>query len=202
MKSGCERVWLPGEVREFLRECRAKSGVSVSGQIRDCVLRRCKDQQGVDADLDRFLLLGEFAGLEEERGCLRRMQNIILADHVYLRDYAKELVKGSFSLSNVEYRRSILSYPGAEKALPALEHVLGRRSEIGAHMCEIVEKLYPSNHYEQLTQFKDEYEKRERPVRDSEGSSQRDLQDEVRRLRSRRRDEDSFEGGERFGENT
>lgn len=181
MKDGSERVWLSGEVRAFLRRCREKSGVSVSGFIRDCVLRRLSDECGVDADLERFLLLSELAGLFEESASLRKSQNVILANFVYLRDYVRELVKGDFkNPAFVQVRRSILCYPGAEKALPALERLLGRRDQIGQRMCEVIAKLYPNTSYDQLGLFMDEY-----------GSER------TQRSRSLRSDKNKFGGGEK-----
>lgn len=159
MKDGGEHVWLSGEVRVFLRRLKEKGGVSVSGFIRDCVMRRLSDERGVDADLERFMLLSELAGLFEESACLRKTQSVILANFVYLRDYARELVKGDYkNPAFVRVRRSILSYPGAERALPALERLLGRRDQIGQRMCEIVAKLYPNASYDQLGLFMNEFD--------------------------------------------
>jgi len=158
MKDGSERVWLSGEVREFLRRVRKEAGVSVSGFIRASVLMRLRGEQGLDGELRRLLLEEELAGLLVESGSLRRVQNNILADYVYLRDYARELVKGAYkNPAYVQLRRSILCYPGADKALTALERVFCRREQIGQRLCEIVAELYPGLKYEQLERLKTEY---------------------------------------------
>lgn len=205
MKNGSELVWLSSEVRGWLRKMKGETGVSVSGFIRDCVLRRLKDEHGVDVGLKRFLLLTELAGLFEEQQMLRQTQNMILANFVYLRDYAEELMKGGYSNPTfVKLRKSILSYPGSERAVKALEHVFGRREQIGLRMCELIVQLYPDSRYEQLGVFaREKREMQMKPLRRFEGELQRDLQEELHRLRSRRRDKNNFEGGEnRDGSNT
>jgi hypothetical protein len=158
LKDGVEKVWLPVETRLLLRKMKEKDGVSVSGFIRGCVLQRLKDEKAVEDDLKRLCLAVELNSLSIELSGLRRVQVMILSNYVYLRDYARELVKGDYrSPANAQLRRSILCYPGAEKALPALEKVFARREEIGQRMCEIVGLLYPKLRYEQLTRFRDEY---------------------------------------------
>lgn len=158
MKDGVEKVWLSAETRLFLRKMKEKNGVSVSGFLRGCVLQHLKDDKAVDDDLKRLCLGVELNSLSVELTGLRRVQVMILSNYVYLRDYARELVKGDYkNPAYVQLRKSILCYPRAEKALPALEKVFARREEIGQRMCEIVGELYPNLRYEQLNRFRDEY---------------------------------------------
>ncbi len=124
MKSKGVCVWLPGEVCEWLQRVKRETGVSVSAFVRECVLHRLRGEKDLDGELKRLLLEQESAMLLAESGSLRRVQNNILADYVYLRDYARELVKGAYkNPAYVQLRRSILCYPGADKALTALERL-------------------------------------------------------------------------------
>jgi hypothetical protein len=165
MKDGVERVWFSAVVRLQLRRLKEKTGVPVSRFVRECVLERLGDQKGLDEVCDRLMLEIELKQLHGELDRLREVQNAILASYVYLRDYIRELMKGEYrNPACVDFRRSILCYPGAEKALPALEKVFARREQVGARMCEIVGLLYPDLKYDALDVFKGEYQSQHEQV--------------------------------------
>jgi len=203
MDFGCERVWLSGEVRLLLRKLKVESGVSVSALIRECVYSQLKCV-APECLSEACVLKLELFQLEAELRMVHRMQNAILCNGPYLRDYARDLMKGAYKNPSFgEVRKSLLTYSGAEKFLPALERLCGRRDQIGARLCEIADRLYPDVEYPLLTKLKDEVEeKRVRPLRRWEGPDQRELRKELDRWRSRRRDKINFEGGESSGSDT
>lgn len=193
MKDGCERVWLRGVVREWLRESKVSCGVSVSGLIRGFVERGLGDEKVLDGDLKVLQLKVELQSLFDELSLLSRMQNKILSSFVYLRDYARDLVKGCFREKNVEFRKSILSYPNAEKSLKALERVFARREQIGARICEITNLLYPELNFDQIGVFKQEFLKESKSPKTVDVES---LSEYVTRSRSLRNGKNKVEGGE------
>jgi hypothetical protein len=167
-------------VRGWLNDFRRRTGCSVSGFVRECVLVRLSGMD-VDARIRRVLLEKEARDLLRESRGIRRMQSSILADFVYLRDYADELVKGGFkNPSFLQVRKSILKYPNGEKALEAFEHLFSQRQSIGARLCEVASELYPENRYDEIGSLKAEYR-----------------EERTRRLRSRSLASDKKFGGEK-----
>jgi hypothetical protein len=193
LKDGCERVWLRGVVREWLRKSKVSYGVSVSGLIRGFVEHGLGNEKVLDGDLKVLQLKVELQSLFDELALLSRVQNKILGSFVYLRDYARDLVKGCYREKNVEWRKSILSYPNAEKSLVALERVFARREQIGARICEITLLLYPQLSYDQIGVFKKEFLNESKPPKTVDVES---LSEYVTRSQSLRNGKNKVEGGE------
>lgn len=203
MKAGSELVWLSGDIRVLLRRLKAESGVSISGLICECVCAQLKNVSP-ECLAEAVLLKFELFQLDAELRMVRRLQNAILCNGPYLRDYAHDLMKGAFKTpSSADVRKSLLTYPGADRLLPALEALCGRRHEIHVRLCEISQKLYPDVKYPLLGELKDEFQgKRVAPLRRWEGPDQKEFRKELDRWRSRRRDRNHFEGGEDSGSYT
>jgi hypothetical protein len=191
-------VFLDGEVLGVLRRLVAgEKGVSVSGLIREFVdlgLRSVKVSDGV---LKGLVLNRELDGLVFEDRCLLRSQNLILRNCSYLKDYVEDLIKGCYkNPAFVEMRKSVLSYPNADKVLPAVEGILARRQEIGLRVAEIQTLLYPGLKFDLLGRFQTEYEKEKHPaMRGGEPSGWSDP-DNVEELESWKRRHRHSRGGE------
>jgi hypothetical protein len=158
-------TFLDGETRRLLHKISVENHVSVSGLIRGFVECGLKDVKVSDGVLHGLILNHELESLSVEDRRLMRSQVLILRNCSYLKDYVEDLVKGCYkNPAFVELRKSILSYPNAEKVLPAIEGILARRQQIGLRVAEIQTLLYPGLKYDLLSTFQQEYEKERRPT--------------------------------------
>jgi hypothetical protein len=164
--------FLDGETRRLLRRLSLDNHVSVSGLIRGFVEVGLKDVKVSDGVLHGLVLLHELESLNVEDQRLRHSQVLILRNCSYLKDYVHDLVKGCYkNPAFVETRKSVLSYPNAEKVVPAIDRVLARRQEIGLRVAEIQTLLYPDLKYDSLATFTEEYKNEKvRPLRREEPS--------------------------------
>lgn len=137
------QVFLDGDVLALIR----KRGVGVSCFVRECVMRALADGKA-EGVLAEFMLRNELASLYAEEKRLIRAQVLILCNCTYLNEYVETLIRGGEIKR--EYRESILSFPNADKVLPAVETVFARRLEIGLRVAEIQRALYPNYSYEPL----------------------------------------------------
>lgn len=148
-------VCLDGDTLGVLR----RQGVGVSTFVRECVERCLADRKVSDGVLAELMLRSELNSLYAEDRRLVRAQVLILRNCTYLNDYVETLIKGGEVKR--EYRESILSFPNADKVLPAVETIFARRQEIGLRVAEIQTLLYPNYAYEPLKVLeKEQKEKR------------------------------------------
>ena len=138
-------VWLrSGEFRVFERFCRCV-GKSKSAVLRDSLLVFLNGEVKDDL-VKRVVLERELERLFREEKQLRRVQNKILSNAAYLRQYAKLLVHGGWEDHTGRFRPPLASSPDSALLIKAFEGVFSHRSQIGRHIAEISLILYPGEY--------------------------------------------------------
>ncbi len=145
MKNGAECFWLYGDLRRALREYCRRSQVSRSRVVR-VALERFLGGEASGGFAERCLLVCELEELLGEERRIRRLQNKLLSNFVYLRGYARRVMQGGWE-DSAKFRPPIANAaPNAALAIEALEGIFHNRSRIGKRIAELSLKLYPGSY--------------------------------------------------------
>jgi Arc/MetJ-type ribon-helix-helix transcriptional regulator len=143
--------------------CR-RGGLSRSRFVREAVegfLRGGK----VESLVKECLLRMELDDLFREEKRLRRLSDKILADNVYLGQYAKKLMLGGFEDGAVRYRPPLTSAPNAAEVIRTFEGIFCHRLRVGKRLVEVAWQLYPGEY--ELSGFpSSDQNNQNRPVKD------------------------------------
>ena len=99
-----------------------------------------------DVDVKHVVLVKELEQLFREEKRLRCLNDKILSNHAYLRQYAKRLMLGGFEDSAVKYRPPLTVAPNAAEIIQAFEGIFSHRQKLGQRMAEIARELYPGEY--------------------------------------------------------